>query len=702
MDELDTREWLLTNGLGGFASGTVSDTRTRTYHGLLLAAIAPPGERTLLLAQVDAVLMVGGYSYELSTNYWRNGEISPRGDRWLQSFSIDPIPTWVWGGKNWKLTRQILMPHADVLGEGSPDLTIEQRNRVLIQYRLEGDDPARLTLLPLIGERNFHRQQRYDRERHFSQVIEPRRVIFQSHYRQVSGLSWQLSWSQGSYQPDSHWYWGYLYPEETKRGLSDREDLYNPGKLIVLLEANDTVTLEASVRGLAGNAPLPPTGEIFTELQQSNQSRLKTIFKAAAPHHAELSSAYSRLLQAGDQFVAYRASIKGSTIIAGYPWFGDWGRDTLIALPGLALTTQRHDLARSLLHTFGQYCRQGLIPNTFPDEDATPLYNSLDATLWWIETLGLYLDATQDWDFLIQQYPIVQQIYKAFTMGTIFNIRVDALDGLLSWESPGNALTWMDAVVSKTPITPRQGKAIEINALWYSALRWAEKWAHYLHTHGLSTEAMGNVENQARRYAQQAEKVKVGLQSFWNPETGYFHDVIKPDDQRTSAIRPNAVIALSLAHCGFEQEQGQQVLEVARDCLLTPYGLRSLEPENTFYIGQYQGGMWERDRSYHQGTVWVWLIGPFIRAWKRCYPDHPLPWMADALLEHLEHEACLGSISEIFDGNVPHAPKGAIAQAWSVAELLRHWEDLYPSSGKNQPSSEALTPVHVEPECAPE
>jgi len=685
MDQLDTREWLLTNGLGGFASGTVSDARTRTYHGLLIAAIAPPGERTLLLAQVDAVLMVGGRTYELSTNYWQDGEISPRGDRWLRSFSIDPLPTWVWGGSNWQLTRQILMPHAYSGNEKLVDHAIERQNRVLVHYRLEGENPARLTLLPLIGDRNFHSQQRYDSQQHFSQVVEPQRVIFQSHHQQQSGIPWQLSWSQGTYQPDSHWYWDYLYPEETQRGLSDREDLYNPGKLIVLLEANDTVTLEASVRGADGSAPLPPTRKTFAELQQRDIVQFSRTFEAAIARYPDPPAAYSRLLRASDQFIAYRASIQGPTIIAGYPWFGDWGRDALIALPGLALTPQRYDLARSLLHTFGQYCHQGLIPNTFPDEEgATPLYNSLDATLWWIETLGLYLEATQDWEFLVQQYPIVQQIYKAFTMGTIFNIRVDALDGLLSWEAPGYALTWMDAVVSQTPITPRQGKAVEINALWYSALCWAEKWAHHLQTHNLATEALGNVENQARRYAQQAEKVKAGLQSFWNPETGYFHDVIKPDDQRSPEIRPNAVIALSLAHCGFEPEQGQQVLELACDRLLTPYGLRSLAPENTFYLGRYGGGVWERDHAYHQGTIWSWLIGPFIRAWTRFYPNEPLPWTADVMLDHLEHEACLGSISEIFDGDSPHAPRGAIAQAWSVAELLRHWEDLYPSLWANQ------------------
>ncbi|WP_416672840.1 amylo-alpha-1,6-glucosidase [Egbenema bharatensis] len=358
-------------------------------------------------------------------------------------------------------------------------------------------------------------------------------------------------------------------------------------------------------------------------------------------------------------------------MIAGYPWFNDWGRDTLIALPGLALTPKRYDLAKGLLKTFGQYCQQGLIPNAFPDAGTQPFYNSIDAALWWIETLGLYLEATQDWDFLVEQYPIVGRIYKGLMAGTWYNIRVDAVDGLVTWDAPNVALTWMDAVVKQEPVTPRRGKAVEINALWYSALCWAEKWAIHLQQQpDVDTTAF---TNQARRYRTQIEQVKVSLQKFWNPAQSYLYDAIAPDDYPDGSIRPNAVIALSLYHCGFSDQMGQPALQVAHDRLLTPYGLRSLDPADPKYVGQYVGGIWQRDRAYHQGSVWSWLLGPFIRAWQRFYPHQPVPYDWQPLIEHFEQQACFHSMSEIFDGDPPHLPRGAIAQAWSVAEMIRHW-----------------------------
>jgi 4-alpha-glucanotransferase len=312
-----------------------------------------------------------------------------------------------------------------------------------------------------------------------------------------------------------------------------------------------------------------------------------------------------------------------------------------------------------------------LIPNTFPDAGAEPSYNSIDAALWWIEILGLYLEATQDWDFLVEQYPVVQQIYKAFTTGTKYNIQVDAADGLLSWNAPGVALTWMDAVVGGQPVTPRRGKPVEINALWYSALCWASNWAERL-----SRPDAGGVRlnNQAQRYTQQAQQVRASLQKFWNPTIGYLYDTIEPDDRPNTQIRPNAVLALSLHHCGFPPEQARQVLQQAVSSLLTPYGLRSLDPDDPEYTGKYAGDSQHRDQAYHQGTVWSWLIGPFICAWKRFYVE-PIPFDWQPLVEHFLAQACLGSISEIFDGDAPHAPQGAIAQAWSVAELIRHWSD---------------------------
>ncbi|MBD2461686.1 glycogen debranching enzyme family protein [Oscillatoria sp. FACHB-1407] len=681
MDSIDTREWLLTNGLGGFASGTVCDAHTRTYHGWLIAALEPPGQRTLLLSRIDATLEVSGQSFELGTNIWVSGTIAPLGYKRLHSFQTNPTPHWVWSHPDWQFSREILLPHG--LSSLTEDTTPHCCNRVLIRYRYDGQEAAVLKLRPLIGDRNFHAQQHADPDLQFSQVIEPQRIHLQAMRRDWIGTLWQLAWTQGEYHPDAVWYWSYRYPEETQRGLGDQEDLFSPGYLTVRLQPGESVTLEGRVEPPAAiHYPLPDRHSFDHALQLEQQrlsDRLTPALEQFAlkhPHKPEKMAMLRQLLQAGDQFITYRASINGPTVIAGYHWFNDWGRDTLIALPGLALTTQQFSLAKGLLETFGKYCQDGLIPNTFPDAGSDPAYNSLDAVLWWIETLGLYLEATQDWDFLQEQYPIVRRIYKSFMAGTSYHIRIDAFDGLVTWEFPGVALTWMDALVDGQPVTPRQGKPIEINALWYSALCWAQQWAERLQQMSQDEDEILKLGNQARRYAQQAEQVKASLQKFWNAEYSYFYDRIEPNDCPDGSIRPNAVIALSLYHCGFSTQQAQQGLQIARDRLLTPYGLRSLDPFHPAYIGRYAGNSRHRDRAYHQGTVWSWLIGPFIRAWKRFYPADPLPWRSDRLLDHLQHQVGLGTISEIFDGDFPHTAQGAIAQAWSVAELIRHWNDI--------------------------
>lgn len=705
MEDLDTREWLLTNGLGSFASGTVCDAHTRTYHGWLIAALEPPSQRTLLLSRIDASLEVRGRVFEVGTNFWTSGAIAPMGYRLLQQFLPDPVPTWIWSWNDWQLRRRLIMPHGLVSTAGEPP---SFHNAILIDYHYEGSEPALLQLRPMIGDRIFHYQQHADPDLHFSQLVESHCILLQAKSPAWVGTPWQLSWSQGRYYPDGMWYWGYRYPEETRRGLSDREDLFTPGLLNVLLQPGDSVTLEARV-GHSDSSPRLLDAQTFDRAIQAEAQRLQVAFAAtpswsgdkeqgdredggngedgvdqfsvppssssppssSLPPSSPIPLPY-RLLRAGDQFVAYRASISGPTVIAGYPWFNDWGRDTLIALPGLALTTGRYELAKGLLQTFGLYCQQGLIPNAFPDAGIQPFYNSLDAALWWIETLGLYLEATQDWEFLVEQYPIVWRIYKGLMAGTWYNIRVDAFDGLVTWDAPNVALTWMDSVVKEEPVTPRRGKAVEINALWYSALCWAEKWAFRLqHEPAMSDVPLAK---QARRYGYQIEQVRTSLQKFWNPAQGYLYDVIAPDDYPDGSIRPNAVIALSLRHCSFPEQMGQQTLQIARDRLLTPYGLRTLDPQDVRYVGKYGGGIWQRDRSYHQGTVWSWLIGPFIRAWQRFYPHQPVPFEWQALLEHFEYQACFGSISEMFDGDPPHTPRGAIAQAWSVAEMIRHYK----------------------------
>lgn len=717
MDNLDVREWLLTNGLGSFASGTVCDGHTRTYHGWLIAALEPPGQRTLLLARIDASIEVAGQSFELGVNFWKSGAIAPQGYRLLQSFQVEPTPTWTWGQTHWQLSRRLIMPYgllrsnaeqSNIQGLDAGQFSIEHSNggpigpqqsetlqprfynRLLIQYQYQGTAPATLKLRPLIADRIFHYQQRAYPDLQFAQVIEPAGILLQAKRSNWVGTPWQLNWTQGDYYPDGIWYWGYRYPEETQRGLADTEDLYSPGCLIATLAPGDTITLQACIRYPNALQEEPfLCAQTFDYALAAEQERLAKAFAEAIQKNSKLSlldeptpglkeRLRQRLLSAGDQFVVYRSSTQGPTVIAGYPWFNDWGRDTLIALPGLALTTRRFELARGLLKTFGQYCQQGLIPNAFPDAGAKPFYNAIDAALWWIETLGLYLEASQDWEFLAEQYPIVWGIYKGLMAGTFYSIRVDAFDGLVTWNAPHVALTWMDAVVEEEPVTPRRGKPVEINALWYSALCWAQGWAEQLQqasfSHNLAIDA-ATLSNQARRYITQAEQVKASLQKYWNPADSYLFDTINPDDYPDRTIRPNAIIALSLHHCGFSETIGQRVLQVARDRLLTPYGLRSLDPADPHYIGQYRGGIWQRDRAYHQGTVWVWLIGPFMRAWQRFYPTEPIPFDWQPLLHHFQSQACLGSISEMFDGNPPHAPKGAFAQAWSVAEVIRHWVD---------------------------
>ncbi|BAZ52481.1 glycogen debranching enzyme [Nostoc sp. NIES-4103] len=716
MAELDTREWLLTNGLGSFASGTVSDVRTRTYHGWLFAATNPPSGRTLLISHLEASLEVSGEVIALGTNFWRSGKIEPRGYKLLRSFDFNPVPKWVWSQAHWQLSRQLLMPY----GLGTRDWGLRTRywentftqspipstqfcHSLLIQYRYDGTDTGILRLRLLISDRDFHHQQAASPSLEFSQLLGEKQLCLQAIISRRFGTPWHLRWTQGEYAPNAVWYWNYELPEETQRGLGDYEDLYSPGYLTVVLRPGDAVTLEVQM-GFPDLRQSALTSETFAEAVEAEQERLSQIFgwneggmrrwgdeemgkqgskpmpNAPCPMPHAQSLIWQQLLKAGDQFIVYRASISGPTVIAGYHWFNDWGRDTLISLPGLTLVPRRFDLAKGLLQTFGRYCSQGLIPNAFPDGNDEPFYNSIDAALWWIETLGLYLEATEDWQFLAEQFPVVQQIYKAFIGGTRFNIQVDATDGLVSWDALGVALTWMDAVVEGQPITPRRGKPVEINALWYSALCWMSQWAEKLSELKLGDPV--RLAKQAQRYAQQAQQVTVSLQKFWNPQLNYFYDTIEPDDRRNSQIRPNAVLALSLQHCGFPEQQGRLILDLAVERLLTPYGIRSLDRNDPEYVGKYIGNLQERDRAYHQGTVWCWLIGPFIRAWKRFYPNQPLPFSWQPLLDHLLSDGCLGSISEIFDGDPPHAPRGAVAQAWSVAEVIRHIHQWGVESGE--------------------
>ncbi|MBW4472977.1 MAG: amylo-alpha-1,6-glucosidase [Stenomitos rutilans HA7619-LM2] len=676
MNELDTREWLLTNGLGSFASGTVCDARTRTYHGWLVAAIDPPRQRTLLFSHLEASLEVSGLIFALGTNFWTSDKVDPQGYRLLREFSIDPVPTWVWGlGEQWQLHRQIMMPYGLAQEEPSPGSALPSQpvHRVLVAYRYTGNQLAVLRLRPIMGDRVFHHHQQESPTLSFSQLVGANQVFLQALHAGKTGTPWELSWSHGHYQPEETWYWNYYYPEEANRGLDYLEDLFSPGYLTVSLQPGETVTLEARV-GLPVSSPHPLNSVTVEQAIKVQQQRLDRDF-LHLPTIDRNQTIWESLLRASDQFIAYQSAQKAPTIIAGYHWFSDRTRDTLLCLPGFALTTKRFLLARRMLDQLGRSTSQGLIPNWLPDSRGDAVYRNLDCALWWIEMLGLYLQTTQDWDFLVDQYEVVKQIYKGFTAGTLHNIRVDASDGLVTWDDATTPLTWMDTLVAGEAVTPRHGKPVEINALWYSALCWSSQWATLL-AERPDGENTDRLLNQARRYAQQAEQVKDSLQTFWHPQQNYLYDRIEPDDRLDGTIRPNAVLALSLHHTAFTVEQSRQILSTARDRLLTPYGLRSLDPDAPAYLGTCSGSPRQRDWAYHQGTVWSWLLGPYIRAWSRFYPGEPLPIDLQPLLTHFREQGCFNAIAEIFDGDAPHTPRGAIASAITIAELLRHWQEL--------------------------
>lgn len=664
MDQLDRREWLLTNGLGSFASGTFCDARTRVYHGWLVAALDPPGQRTFLLSHIEASLELAGQVLDLGTNIWAGSTIHPSGYYLLQAVTTEPVPTWVWAqGQRWRLQRQIAMPY----GVSSDPLRPPQ-HRVMIQYHYEGQQPAILRLRPLIGDRDYHAYQHPTADHNFSQVVGSRHVQIQSMRVNQPGTAWVLRWTQGQYQPDGTWYWNYYYQEDAERGYDSLEDLYSPGYLTVLLQPGDRVTLDALVT--PPDQALPElTSATFEQIVVAEQQRLDLPNDDKTHSDQSHPELLQKLWSARDRFITYRPPTNEPCILAGYHWYGRRMRDTLLCIPGFCLTTGQWSLAQTLLAQIGRLCSQGLIPATPPDSHTYPTIPSLDCSLWWVETLGLYLEASQDWAFLAQQYEVVKQIYKAFTAGTQFNIRVDASDGLVTWDDGQTALTWMDASVDGRPVTPRHGKPIEVNALWYSALCWASQWAARLSATEMNSSSL---QNQARRYAKQAEQVQTSLQKFWNPKLGYLFDRIEPDDHLNPTVRPNAVLALSLKHYAFSEEQARQILAVACDQLLTPYGLRSLAPGSLAYMGHYVGNSYQRELATHQGSVWSWLLGPFLRAWQRFYGEATPPnfdW--NALKNHLEQEACVGQISELFDGDYPHQARGAVAKAVPIADLIR-------------------------------
>jgi predicted glycogen debranching enzyme len=637
-----SREWLETNGLGGFASSTPFGLNTRRYHGLLVAATRPPVGRLVLLSKFEETLIIDGRKVELSSNQYP-GAIHPEGHTLLQEFRLEPFPIFTYAVDGVVIEKSVFM--------------INGENSVVVEYRVLEDESGasknssasdiQLELRPLLSFRDYH-SLAHENDSINRSVETETGLLTVKPYADAPAL--HLAHDAARVDYSSYWYRNFEYRAEAERGFDFREDLYSPYALRFDLSGRGTANVIASTerRDVARAA----------EYRRSEIELRKRVIETAGFEDEFLSS----LVAAASQFVVARGRQK--SVIAGYHWFGDWGRDTMIALPGVALLTGRADVARSILLEFARHVDGGMLPNRFPDAGEAPEYNTVDATLWFFEAVRALLEATRDYEFVrANLYGVLVDIMDWHERGTRYQIRVDA-DGLLYAGADGVQLTWMDARVGERVITPRRGKPVEIQALWYNALRVMEELARRFQD-----------EANEKRFSEMVIKARESFNSlFWNEEAGCLYDVID-GVERDSSMRPNQIFAVSLHHTMLPYKKARSVVEAVRRELLTPYGLRSLSPHDPRYVPVYEGSPEERDASYHQGTVWAWLMGAFIISYlkvngdERSALEQAMKWLLP-FREHLK-EAGLGSVSEIFDGEAPHTPRGCIAQAWSVAELLR-------------------------------
>ncbi len=665
-------EWLVTNGIGGFASGTISQANTRRYHGLLIASLRPPVDRVVMVAKVDVSVTYRGRLYQLGCNEFADGTVSPIGFEKITSFHLEAgAPVWTYAFSDGVLEQRIWM--------------LDGLNTTYVSYCLKSaDEPAELELNPLCTYRDYHAHTHGGWSMEVvSEPQECRVIAF------AGARPYRLRVDRGEFTPAADWYWRFLHRAEMERGLDATEDLFRPGTFRVRLSPGETVTFIATadsqvpgVRG-PGSRFADTAPELSASAFEADRERRLALMAAAPPDAPEW---IRQLTLAADQFIVKRSAsdaatggnadstVAGTTVIAGYPWFSDWGRDTMIALPGLALATGRTTEAASILRTFARHTSQGMLPNRFPDGGEPPEYNTVDAGLWYFHAISAYLEATKDQALLRDIYPTLREIIQWHQRGTRYSIQVDPTDGLLRAGEPGVQLTWMDAKIGDWVVTPRIGKPVEINALWHYALACMARWAAELDDRTASVAYEGAAERVAAAFSD----------TFWFEQGGYLYDVVDgPDgeiDSRgrrvDSSLRPNQIFALSLGTDLLDSRRARAVVATCSRELLTPVGLRSLSPSDPRYAGVYTGGPRERDAVYHQGTVWSWLLGPFALAHYRAYgnPDHALS-LLNPLAAHLD-EACLGTVSEILDGDAPHAPRGCFAQAWSVSETLRAWHLL--------------------------
>jgi predicted glycogen debranching enzyme len=680
-DALVTREWLVTNALGGYGSGTVAGVITRRYHGVLIAALPAPFGRTVMLSHLaEQVTLPSGRSIEIGGRERSGDAPDAHGTGYLTEFRLEAgLPIWRYEVEGLIIEKRLFLPH--------------MQNTVHVSYELiSGADGVDVALRPSV---NFRPQE--------SPVSEPLgwpyevRAVGDRYEICLCGsplppLRVTLFASDATFTLRSTRIDNVLYPVEESRGYQARGDLWSPGVFRFSLRARQPATLVASTESFETMTVLPPAQALDAE--QRRRQRLL----AQAPPEAQ-DGVPAELVLAADQFIitpagrtdeTARAHAYGDevrTVIAGYHWFTDWGRDTMISLEGLTLVTGRHVEAGYILRTFGHYVRDGLIPNMFPEREKEGLYHTADATLWFFHAVQRYVEYSGDRLTLAILYPTLKRIVDAHTQGTRFGIRVDDRDGLLTQGEEGYQLTWMDAKVDDWVVTPRRGKAVEINALWFNALTLLARWAE---EHG----------DDAVDYRRRADRVERSFnERFWFADGGYLYDLVDVDNQPGTAdpkCRPNQVFAISLPHPVLARDRWAPVMQVVRDRLLTPVGLRSLAPGDRDYKARYFGDLRARDAAYHQGTVWAWLVGPFVDAWLKVHPGDTAfaQHTIEGFIPHLD-DGCIGSISEVFDAEEPYTQRGCIAQAWSVAEVLRVWAKVAAGTAGTPLANKELREVHI-------
>ena len=624
-------EWLETNGIGGFASGTISGANTRRYHGILTAAMRPPLGRVTILSKFEETLTIDGERFELSANQYPNN-IYPEGFKFLKSFRLEPFPIWTFEIENVRIEKEIFMIHGE--------------NTTVCRWSAEGENrELKLELQPLFSFVDYHALQH--ETQNFSLEIEN----FENMVKIVPNdklAELFFDHNANEFKKTGVWYRNFEYEIEKERGFDFHEDLFQP--FVLKFDLSETANVIVSTE----KHEIESVKNLEAEEMRRRENLIET---ANAKDEFE-----KQMVIAADQFIVSRSD--GKTIIAGYHWFSDWGRDTMIALNGLTLATNRAGIARDILLEFSKHISEGMIPNRFPDVGEDAEYNTVDATLWFFEAIRAYSETTGDFDFVKKNlHEKLKDIIEWHLKGTRYNIKVDD-DGLLFAGTENSQLTWMDAKYGNTVFTPRTGKAVEIQALWYNALKIMADFA----------ERFSDAKNE-EKYLQLAENARESFnQIFWNDHEECLFDVVEKGEPDAS-IRPNQIFAVSLNYSMLDVEKARKVVEKVDKELLTPFGLRSLSPKDVNYQGIYEGSPFERDSAYHQGTIWTWLIGGFVDGLRKT-SENPAETESKiyGILENFKNhlsEIGIGQISEIFDGDAPHKSRGCIAQAWSVAEILR-------------------------------